>query len=426
MGFRSPYAAVAAAFLLCGLIFSTSLARLPALQEGLALSDGELAVALVGLNGGAVVGLQAGAALCRRFGSKATLRAALPAFALLLIPMAVAPTMPALVTAFAVSAAVNGVIDVAINANGVAVEQRYGRVVLSRLHAMLTLGGIGGAAAGATAAHFGVGVEPHFTVTAVVGAVASLLLTRGLALDEKTAAAAAARKTSGKAAEATTAQRTTVPIPLAPHLPEPSRAGWVLGFGGLAFCVMLAEGSANDWTAVYLHDLGGSDVLAACGVAIFLAAMTVGRLVGDHIRQRIAAAPLVRGAALLAAAGLGTALLIGHPVAGLAGFALLGLGLSVTLPVILGEAAHRAAANGASPAATVARVSTVAYLGSFLGPGVIGALATVTSLKTALLLPVAFAAVAALGAGLLTPRRRPTKPAITREPCSSPARATRP
>ncbi|MEV1319964.1 MFS transporter [Micromonospora arborensis] len=420
MRFRSPYAAVAVAFLLCGLIFGTSMARLPALQDGLALTDGELAVALVGLNGGAVVGLQAGAVLCRRLGSRTTLRAALPAFALLLIPIAVAPTMPALVAAFAASAAVNGVIDVAINVNGVAVERRYGRVVLSRLHAMLTLGGVVGAAAGATAAHFGVGVESHFMVTAVVGAVAASMSTRGLTLDEKAGETpvAVARKRNGEAGSATTAQQTSMSVPCARHLPAPSRADWVLGFGGLAFCVMLAEGGANDWTAVYLHDLGGSDALAAGGFAIFLTAMTVGRLAGDHIRQRIAAAPLVRGAALLAAAGLGTALLIGHPVAGLAGFALLGLGLSVTLPVILGEAAHRAAGNGESPAATVARVSTVAYLGSFLGPGLIGTLAVVTSLETALLLPAAAAAVTALGAGLLAPRRHPTKQVVTREPCS--------
>jgi hypothetical protein len=302
--------------------------------------------------------------------------------------------MPALVAAFAASAAINGVIDVAINANGVAFERQYGRVVLSRLHAMLTLGGIVGAAAGATAAHFDVGLESHFTVTAVVGAVAASLLTRGLTVDGNGGGTPAASRS-------------------ARYLPASSRSAWVIGFGGLAFCVMLAEGSANDWTAIYLHDLGGSDAIAAGGVAIFLATMTVGRLAGDHIRQRIAAAPLVRGAALLAAIGLGTALLIGHPVAGLAGFALLGLGLSVTLPVILGEAAHRAAGSGTSPAATVARVSTIAYLGSFLGPGLIGALAIVTNLETALLLAVASVAVTGLGAGLLAPRQQPTKPVVT-------------
>ncbi|GIF78488.1 MFS transporter [Asanoa siamensis] len=390
MSLKTPYAAVAAAFLLCGLIFSTSMARLPALQHGLALSDGELAVALVGLNGGAVLGLQAGAVFCHRLGSRTTLRAVLPAFSLLLIPIAMAPTMPALVVTFAASAAVNGVIDVAINANGVAVERQSRRVVLSRLHAMLTLGGIIGAAASAVAAHFNVGVKSHFTVTAVAGAVAASLLTRGLTVD-------------GNGGGTPTAS------PSARYLPAPSRATWVIGFGGLGFCVMLAEGSANDWTAIYLHDLGGNDAFAASGVAIFLATMTVGRLAGDHIRQRIAAAPLVRGAALLAAIGLGTALLIGHPLAGLAGFAMLGLGLSVTLPVILGESAHRAARSGKSPAATVARVSTIAYLGSFLGPGLIGALAIVTSLETALLLPVAAAAVTGLGAGLLAPRQQSTE-----------------
>ncbi|GAA4976489.1 hypothetical protein [Actinoplanes utahensis] len=180
--------------------------------------------------------------------------------------------------------------------------------------------------------------------------------------------------------------------------------GWVLGFGGLAFCVLLAEGSANEWAAVYLRELGASEALAAAGVALFLGAMTVGRLAGDHIRQRVGAAPLVRCAALLAASGLGLALAVRHPFAGLAGYVLLGLGLSVIFPVMLGEAAHRAGAEGGSPAGTVARICTIAYLGSFLGPGLIGVLATAADLRTALLLPVATMIVAAAGAGLL--RRR--------------------
>lgn len=381
--FRTAHAAIAGAFLVTGLVFGTWAARVPALQASAGLTDGELALALIALNGGALGGLQAGAALTHRFGSRATLRVALPGFALLLLPIAAASTLPALSLALATSAAVNSVVDVAINANGVTVERRYGRVVLSRLHAMLTMGGILGAGIGAGAAHVGAGLAVHFGAIAAVGGAGAILLARWLITDE--------------------------PDPIQPgsSLPRANRrrpAGWLLPVGALAFCVTLPEGSGNDWAAVYLHDLGGSDAFAASGVAVFLGAMTAGRLAGDHLRNRVNAAPLVRGAALVAALGLALALLLRHPVAGLAGFGLFGLGLSVTLPVIIGAASHRAAETGQSPAATVARVSTMAYLGFFAGPGLIGAVANATSLGTALWLAVAAAGLAACGAGILAAR----------------------
>jgi MFS family permease len=377
--YQPAHAAVAGAFLLSGLVFGTWAARIPALQDALDLTDGDLAVALVALNGGAIAGLQAGAVLVARAGSRAALRVALPAFALLLVPIAAAPTMAALVAALAVSAAVNSVVDVAINANAVTVERRHGRAVLSRMHAMLTLGGIVGAAGAALAAYLGTGVRVHFTLVAATGAGAALLLGRWLAGDR-------AAPEQGRPG------------------PRP-RARWLLGLGGLAFCVTLAEGSGNDWTAAYLHDLGSGDTVAAVGVAAFLAAMTAGRLAGDHLRARVGPVRLLRGAALLAALGLGVALPLRDPVAGLAGFALLGLGLSVTLPVILATANDRAVRAGRSPAAAVARVSTMAYLGSFAGPAAIGLVATATHLGNALFLTVAAAGAAAWGAGLVRGER---------------------
>lgn len=422
LGFRSAHAAVAGAFLLNGLVFGTLAARLPALQAGIGLTDGELALALVALNGGAVLGLQAGAVLSHRFGSRATLRVALPTFALMLVPTAVAPTLPALAATLAVSASVNSVVDVAVNANGVTVERRYRRVLLSRLHAMLTLGGIIGAGIAAGAASLGVGVAAHFATIAAIAAASAIPLARWLTAEEAGAATEQLSAITEKPSSTTTDSLPTGDDRVGSSQPGSSRPGssrsgrarWLLGLGLLAFCVTLAEGSGNDWTAVYLDGLGGSDAFAASGVAVFLGAMTVGRFAGDHVRGRIGDVPLLRGAALLAAAGLGVALLIRHPVAGLAGFSLLGLGLSVTLPVILAVATRRAAENGPALAATVARVSTMAYLGSFAGPGLIGALATATSLDAALFLSVVAAAVAALGAGILAPPSTAVIPAQPR------------
>jgi MFS family permease len=81
---------------------------------------------------------------------------------------------------------------------------------------------------------------------------------------------------------------------------------------------------------------------------------------------------------------------------GVVGWALFGLGLATVAPTVLGAAPRT---DDAPPAAAIAMVMTVGYLGSFTGPPVIGALAQATSLSTALLLLVAIAAALACSPG---------------------------
>lgn len=380
---RVARSAVAGAFFLTGTIFGTWTSRIPAMKAELGLTDGQLALALMALNAGAIIGLQAGGLMVARIGSRLALRLALPAFALGLIGLALAPSMLWLAIALAVSAAVNSVVDVAINANGAVVEHGYGRPVLSGLHGMLTLGGILGAAGGAVAAKLGISIDVHFGLVAIVGAAAGLVLCQWLIDDHHHES------------------RTAAPQPWTGH---------ILVLGALAFCVTLAEGSANDWAAVYLkEELGGTEAAAAAGVALFLAAMTIGRFCGDRLRTTLSTVALFRTAAAVACLGLGISLVLRHPLAGLIGFALFGLGLSITLPVILGVASKRASRDGYAPAGAVARVSTVAYLGSFVGPGLIGAAATLSTLTIALVIPVVTVGIAGIGARVLRLGRSPSE-----------------
>ena len=67
--------------------------------------------------------------------------------------------------------------------------------------------------------------------------------------------------------------------------------------------------------------------------------------------------------------------------AGLAGWALFGLGLAALAPTVLGAAP---AAGQGPPAAAIAAVTTVGDLGSFTGPPLVGALAEAGSLSAAL------------------------------------------
>ena len=111
-----------------------------------------------------------------------------------------------------------------------------------------------------------------------------------------------------------------------PHFVLPTRAA--LGFGALAFLVLMSEGAVLDWSAAWLRgELGASPSLAATASPPSPAAMAAGRFGGDWLRRRWGATILVRGSALLAAAGSALALLIATPLVAVIGFACAGLGL---------------------------------------------------------------------------------------------------
>src|SRR6266545_346609 len=73
---RRARAGVAAVFLITGVVFATWAARIPAIEQRLHLGDGQLALAFMALNAGAVAGLQLGGVLVPRVGGRAALRLA--------------------------------------------------------------------------------------------------------------------------------------------------------------------------------------------------------------------------------------------------------------------------------------------------------------------------------------------------------------
>ena len=372
----------AACFLLTGVISASWASRVPAIKDGLALSDGQFAMALLGLEAGAVLGLQLGGLVVPRTGSRRALIGSLLAFSAALLGPAFAPSLLLLGASLFAFAALNSVVDVAMNAQGVAVQRLMGRPVLSGLHAMHSLGGVLGAGAGALAARLGATPPQHFlscAMAAVVGLAAwsPLLPSRVEAKEEQSEDGAA--KTSGL---------------------RHWFSGWSVSIallGALAFCFTLAEGAGLNWSAVYVADaLGGTEALGAIGLGVFLGAVTLGRLVGDRLVSRLGPIRVFRAGAVMAGVGFGGALLVDAPVAGLVGLALLGAGIANALPLAIAAGGNT---PGQTPATAAARVSTLGYLGSFVGPVLVGCLASLSSLPVALGLPALFVLAAALGAG---------------------------
>jgi MFS family permease len=366
----SPRAAITAIFTLNGFAVGTWGSRIPAIQDHLDVGPGALAVALAGLSAGALVAMPVSGRLASRHGSGPVVTAAVAAIgAALCLP----PLMPTLaLTALAVFAfgLSNGTLDVAMNAQGVAVERTLGRPVLSSFHAGFSFGGLAGAAAGALAAAAGVDAEANFAIAGAIVAGGGLVSARALVDDRPARAPAGRRRHGGR---------------------------WALR--GIAFCCLFAEGAALDWSAVHLRSIGAAASLAALAYAGFSLAMASGRLVGDGLTERWGPVALARRGGLVGAVALAVALVVGVPAVALIAYVVLGAGVAVIIPLVF-----RAAASGADAGPALAGVTSVGYLGFLAGPPFIGLLAQVTSVPAALLTVVAATALVAAAAGAVAPR----------------------
>jgi MFS family permease len=376
--------AVTSLFFAHGVLFGTWVARIPAVKDKLELGEGELGAALLFLTLGAMLAMPVAGWIVSREGSRATARQTVVVFAALLPGLAFAPSLVLLAVALLLFGAAAGALDIAMNAHGVEVEHRYARPILSSFHAGWSFGGLVGAGIGALAAWAGVGPLPHFAAVAVVVAVGGWL-------------ASSALLPAG-------ADRPDSP----PRLARPPRQ--LLALAVLAFCGLFAEGAAADWSAVYLAGpLDAGTAVAALGFAAFSVAMVALRLLGDTLTTRWGPVALMRRGGVLAGTGLAAALLIGHPVAALLGFACMGAGLAAVVPV-----AYRAAGSlpGVPAGVGIASLTTVGYSAFVVGPPVIGFVAEAVGLPLALGIVVGLLAVLAALAPEAKPARAFGAPAL--------------
>jgi MFS family permease len=379
--------AVPTVFFLNGLMIASYVVRLPSLKADLDLSAFQVGLASTVFGVSAVVAMQFVGGLVARYGSAQLIRFGLVAMPLVLGGIGLTRTFTDLVVASVLFGVVHGSLDVSMNAHAVAVEQRLGRPVMSRCHAAWSISAVVASAGGAALIESGLGVGGH------LAAVAAVVIVGGLAVSPRLLAASADR--ADRPVSAT-----------APWRPS-WRSGWtravvVLGLTGAA--LMVCEGAALTWSGVLLHEnRGASLTLASVAVAAFSGFQTVGRLVGDRLTERFGPAGLFRLGGLVGAAGLVLVVASPHPVGGLTGFAVVGAGTSLLIPIAFSAAGH-AGGTGPGAAAFLARFTTFTYAGILLGPAVIGLLAQGIGLQWTLALLVPLLAITALLTRLPTPQ----------------------
>ena len=355
-------------FMINGLGFSTWLARVPAIRDGLDISTAEVAALLFTGAMGAVSGLVFSSHIIAWIG----LRHTILFFGLLgLLGLAGIGVGSAWVSSYAVTViaiimagAGNGIADVAMNVEGAAVEKAVNRNIMPWFHAFWSLGTVAGAGLSALMSFLGVGIAPHTLVMALVLAPLLWFVSRVITDDRNSVS------DDGAPQKSTLADRLRV-------WKEPR----TLAIGVITLGMAFAEGSANDWLALAIVD--GRDQTNAVGAlwfGLFTVGMLTGRIGGVFLLDTYGRVPILQWSAALAIAGLSLVILVEQPLLSGAGALMWGLGSSLGFPVGMSAAAD----NPHGSAARVSAVATVAYGAFLIGPPLIGGLGESIGILSAL------------------------------------------
>jgi MFS family permease len=308
---------------------------------------------------GAIFAFPLSGRLSDRIGaSKVTWRIAF-GYAGSLFLIAASSNYTALAASLFIFGATHGAMDVAMNTWAGEAERRIGRPVMSSFHAMFSLGAGLGAGSGFVAASYDMTIIPHFLVAGILVSIVTLTIA----------------KIDWVSDRATSAKHS----PMA-ALPK----GPLLAVGFVAFCASLGEGGMADWSAIFLVLVTGTtEAQAALGYMVFSIAMVCMRLLGDRVTQAFGAARSAQLAGITAAMGVVCAVTFGTYLLSLLGFALMGIGYAVIMPLAFSRAANDPIIP---PGAAIASVSTLGYGGILLGPPLIGFAAEATSIRIAFLM----------------------------------------
>lgn len=365
---------VSALFLVNGLMVGAWAPRIPALMQRLGITEARAGLIVLGLGLGSLCLMPVFGAMVARAGSRRAVMLAAWLAAPSMIWISLAPDFWTVAATVALFGGLAGGMDVAMNANAVAVERARGRAIMSSCHGFWSLGAFVGAAAGGWLIQsFG----ELFHGLAVTAAFAGVLVWAGPRL----------------LADGPRPGAPKVPLRL-PRSPLP----WLIGL--MALAAMIPEGAILDWAAVYLQrEMGASLALAGWGFAACAGTMAVMRFLGDGLRRRYGAVRTLRASTGVAMAGLALAGLAEGPGLAIAGFALAGIGIANMVPIAFSAAGN---VPGLAAGVGLSVVTMMGYLGILLAPGSIGFLAEHVSLGSIylglavlLVLPLALSRLAA-------------------------------
>ncbi|MCT9090934.1 MFS transporter [Streptomyces sp. ASQP_92] len=354
--YRRSQAAIAALFCCLGFQYATWVSRIPALKTRLDLSEAQLGLLLMVCGAGAAISFPLVAVLTKRLGSRRLALLSALGLGVVLLALSVTPNYPVTLLIVCCDGIAVGCLNVAMNAQAAALEVKYRRTTMAKMHATFSAGSLFAALLASGVTSLSSALPSHFVTATALLALLVLGASGGLLTDDAPSAEPAVPVAEKKSRGLTLPTRVTIWMGLA------------MAFG------TVTEGAMNDWSALYLKDVAGAAAhLAPLGIAVVSVMMVLARLFADGWRTKWGDDRIVRVGSALAGAGLTLALLVGGVVPALIGFACVGLGIAAVTPCVYVAAARQ----GSDALALVAAMGTTGLLA---GPAVIGFIADGTGL----------------------------------------------
>ncbi len=353
--------AVTILFFTNGFGFASLPTRLPELQRFYNVSNTELGLILLCSSVGALAAMLMSSRIMTRFGSRKVATVTAIGFASVPPFLTFIPHISVLLPLFFILGAAIGSLEVAMNAQAIEVERLFERPLMSSFHAFFSIGGGLGAAFGAAMTWGNMSVFVHFLAVSVLS-VGLLVWAAFHLLDFKTTDKTAETTAKTESQKSIKWQRLTIlPIAL------------------LAFCSMASEGALTNWSAIFCsQELHTTAAESAFAFTIFTAAMTIGRLGGDKVTQRLGLYKTLIISLFIAFFGIFVLYAATNLTLVLISLASIGLGLSLTVPLTYSLAGNT---EGVSPSVAIPMVSICGYASFFIMPPLVGVLSDVFGIR---------------------------------------------
>ena len=336
-----------------GLVFASWASRIPDLKAALHLSDAALGSILLALPIGQLITMPLSGRLVAIYGSKKILTLATPLYALCLTNLALATHgwhLALFLLLFGIS---GNLCNIALNTQAVTAEGHYGKPIMSSFHGSWSLGLFTGALVGLLMMNLHLSTSTHFWIIAPIAWVHIFINHRFLLIGKSP------QKAKPK------------------FLQKPQ--GVLIQLGIIAFCSMAAEGAMMDWSGVYFKEIVHAPAKwVILGYASYSAMMTIGRFIGDKFIATYGRKTMLQFCGVLVSVGMFLSVAFPYLAVATIGFMMVGIGVSVIIPMIYTIAGN----NDKMPSSlAIAMVSSVGYFGFLMGPPLIGYISELFNLR---------------------------------------------
>ncbi|NKQ10538.1 MFS transporter [Pseudomonas sp. SST3] len=357
-------------FFMAGFGLSVWAPLVPYVRERIEMSDALFGTLLLCIGIGSLTWMPLSGLLVTRCGIRPVVLSSIVLLLFALLGMALTESIWILALALFCFGGSLGVIDVALNIQGVLIERDTGKRHMSNFHGMFSLGSICGALALTGALTAGLAPATGTLLMIAVIALANFAVASGFLRDKAPAGGVA--------------------------FIRPTRM--VLLVGALCFVVYLAEGAVLDWSALYLTEYKALETAkGGLGYASFALMVTIGRFAGAPVVNSLGTARVIGFGGLLAGIGIGLSIVTDHWALALLGYGLCGLGCANVSPVLISSLSRH---QGMPVHQAITAATTIGFAGVLAGPAVIGVIAHYGSLT------LAFGLLALLLFGLVLGSRR--------------------